>query len=162
MRKLGAVAVAVAWGMTGTMGSARAAEEPFDACQLFTQAEAEKALGTAAAPEPVNPKAKRPKVVTTCSYTGFKDEKPVEARAQFKLSRSDAEASQAFDASKLQIATKPLMVKGADAAFWSAKTGQMNVRKGRTWLIVQAGPAKPAERDLEAARKLAESLVPKL
>ena len=161
MRKVEAMGVWMALAVAG-MGLARAAEEPFDACQVFTQAEAEKVLATAAAGEPVNPKVKRPKVVTTCKYTGVKDDKPVEAQAQFRVMKTPAEAAQAFDQSKLQIATKPLLVKGADAAFWSGKTGQMNVRKGRTWLVVHAGAVKPTERDLEQARKLAEVLVPKL
>ena len=161
MRKVEAMGVWMALAVAG-MGTASAADEPFDACQVFTQAEAETVLGTAAAGETFNPKVKRPKVVTSCKYTGFKDEKPVEAQAQFRVMKTPAEASQAFDQSKLQIATKPLLVKGADAAFWSGKTGQMNVRKGRTWLIVQAGPAKAGDRDIEQARKLAEVLVPKL
>ena len=38
-------------------------EEPFDACAVFTQADAAKALGTEAQPESVNPKARRPRVV---------------------------------------------------------------------------------------------------
>ena len=41
-------------------GGALAAEEAFDACVIFTQADAEKALGTSASPEPLNPKVKRP------------------------------------------------------------------------------------------------------
>src|ERR1700740_192998 len=67
------------------------AQEAFDACDVFTAEIAEKALGTAAAPEPVNPKVKRPKVVTTCTYTGAKDGKPVAASAQFRFAKNDAE-----------------------------------------------------------------------
>ena len=159
MRKLQA---SVAIFMAMSAGAARAAEEPFDACLLFTQAEAEKALGTAAAPEMFNPKVKRPKVVTSCSYFGTKDGKPVEARAQFKSARSDAEVQHAFDEAKLRFATKPLLIPGADASFWSAKTGEMNLRKGRHWIVVTVGPPKPQEREMEPSRQLAQALAQKL
>jgi hypothetical protein len=136
-------------------------EEPFDACAIFTQADAEKALGTAAQPEPVNPKARRPKVVTTCTYTGTKDGKAVAASVQFRFGRSDQEARGAFEEARLQFQTKPLLLSGVEA-FWSGKTGQMHVRKGRTWVTVSVGPAKPSEREIDAARKLAEMLAPKI
>ena len=151
------------WAVLGMLSAAAlAAEEPFDACTVFTQAEAEKALGTAAAPEPVNPKVKRPKVVTSCGYTGFKDGKPVEARALFKAARTEAETQHAFDEAKLKFATKPMLITGADASFWSARTGEMTLRKGRTWMTVAVGPAQVTQRELNDARKLAELLAKKL
>jgi hypothetical protein len=158
MRKLHAMGV----GLLLAAGGALAAEEPFDACQVFTQAEAEKALGTAAAPEPLNPKVKRPKVVLACAYNGFKDGKPVEARAQFRASRTETETQHAFDEAKLRLATKPMLIPGTDASFWSGKTGEMNVRKGRTWIVVSVGAAKPAEREMESAKGLAQALALKL
>lgn len=137
------------------------AQDAFDACEVFTQADAEKALGVAAAPEPVNPKVKRPKVVATCTYNGFKDGKPVAASAQFRFGKTDQDAQRAFDEARLQFQTKPMLISGSDA-FWSAKTGQMNLRKGRTWLTLAIGPAKLSERDADQAKKLAEILVKKL
>ena len=158
MRKLRGVGIA----FLVMTGSAMAAEEAFDACQVFTQDDAQKALGVVAAAEPVNPKVKRPKVVTACAYNGFKDGKPVEARAQFKWAKTEAETQKAFDEEKLKTATKPLLISGVDSSYWSAKTGQMNVRKGRTWVVVQVGPPKPAEREMEPAKALAEALARKL
>ena len=143
-------------------GGALAAEEAFDACVIFTQADAEKALGTSASPEPVNPKVKRPKVVASCAYHGFKDSKPVEARAQFKSARTPAEVQQAFDDAKLKLATKPLLIPGADASFWSGKTGEMNLRKGRTWLVVTVGSPRASEREMEPSRQLAQALAQKM
>ena len=136
-------------------------EEPFDACAIFTQADAEKALGTAAQPEPVNPKARRPRVVTTCTYTGTKDGHPVAAIAQFRFARTEPEARGAFEDARLQYQTKPMLLPGLEA-FWSGKTGQMHVRKGRAWLTVSVGGAKPAERELDPAKKLAEALATKI
>jgi len=136
-------------------------EEPFDACAVFTQADAEKALGTAAQPEPVNPKARRPRVVTTCTYTGTREGHPVAASVQFRFARTEPEARGAFEDARLQYQTKPLLLPGIEA-FWSGKTGQMHVRKGRTWITLSVGGAKPAERELEPARKLAEVLAKKL
>ena len=137
------------------------AQDAFDACNVFTAADAEKALGTAAAGEPVNPKAKRPKVVAACTYTGFKEGKPVAAKAQFRFARSDAEAQRAFDDARMQLQTKPMLMSGAEA-FWSGKTGEMHVRKGRTWVTVSAGPATVKDREVESARKLAEAIAKKL
>ena len=58
----------------------------FDACTVFTQDDAENgARRRRPRREPVNPKVKRPKVVLGCTYTGFKDSKPVAATVQFKF-----------------------------------------------------------------------------
>jgi hypothetical protein len=149
-------------GILAAIAVPAAGQEAFDACQVFTQADAEKVLGTAAAGETFNPKVKRPKVVPVCAYNGFKDGKPVEARAQFRFHRTDADAQREFDSARLQYQTKPLMLSGSDASFWSAKTGQMNVRKGRTWITVSVGPPKVSEREMDPAKNLAEALVRKL
>jgi hypothetical protein len=137
------------------------AQEAFDACDVFTQADAEAALGTTAQPEPVNPKVKRPKVVTKCTYNGFKDGKPVAATAEFRFGRNEGDVKNAFGEHRLQVQTKPILLPGVEA-FWSAKTGQMNVRKDRTWVTLSVGPAKPADRDADQARKAAELVARKL
>ena len=137
------------------------AQEAFDACDLFTLAEAQKALGAAAEPEPVNPKAKKPKVVPACTYRGTKDGKPVSASATFRFARTDADAQRAFDEEKLKFQTKPMIIGGLPA-FWSAKLGNLQLLKGRTWLVVAVGGAKPVDRDAEASKKVAELLAKKL
>ena len=158
MRMLNAV------GMAALLAAvpAVAAEETFDACDVFTQADAEKALGTAAQTEPVNPKVKRPKVIPVCTYNGFKDSKPVAASTQFRFGKTEQDTQHAFDEHKLQVQTKPLIIPGTEAAFWSAKTGQMNIRKGRTWVSISVGPPKVSERDMDQAKKLAEILAKKI
>jgi hypothetical protein len=161
MRMLNAAAIAAILGAAAT-SPALAAEETFDACEVFTQGDAEKALGTAAASEPVNPKVKRPKVVPACTYNGFKDGKAVAATAQFKFGKTEGDAQKAFDDARMQFQTKPMLISGTEAAFWSSKTGQMNLRKGRAWLTVSVGPQKLSERDLNDAKKLAEILAKKL
>lgn len=138
-----------------------AAQDAFDACTVFTQADAEKALGTSAAPEPVNPKVKRPKVVLGCAYHGNKEGKPVSATAQFKFARTPDEQGRAFDEARLQLQTKPMLISGAEA-FWAGKVGQMHVRKGRAWMTLTVGGATIREREVDVAKKLAEVLVKKL
>jgi hypothetical protein len=157
MRKLTALAVLGA----ATICPLAWAEESFDACEIFTQPDAEQALGTAATSEPVNPKVKRPKVIPICTYNGFKEGKPVIATAQFRFGKTDADAQKAFDEARLQFQTKPMLISGTDA-FWSAKTGQMNMRKGRTWLTLSVGPQKFSDRQIDDAKKLAEILAKKL
>ena len=161
MRQLQAMGALAAIIAATSAPPAWAAEDAFDACTVFTQPDAESAMGTAAAPEPVNPKVKRPKVVPNCTYTGFKEGKAIAATVQFKFGRSDGEAQKAFDDARLQFQTKPMYISGADA-FWSAKTGQMNLRKGRTWVQLWVGGPKPGERDYDQSRKLAEIMVKKL
>jgi len=159
MRKSQALAVVAALGAAFIVPAA-IAQEAFDACAVFTQEDAQNALGGAAAGEPMNPK-RRPKVVLGCAYHGSKDGKPTAATAQFKFLRTPDEAARAFDEARLKLQTKPMLISGAEA-FWSGKTGQMHVRKGRTWITLTVGSATLRERDVDPARKLAEILVKKL
>ena len=137
------------------------AEESFDACAMFTQEEASRALGTAADPEPVNPKVKRPKVVPACTYRAVKDGNKVAATVTFHFGKTQEEVQRAFEDARMRLQTKPLLISGADA-FWSAKTGEMTLRKGRTWMTVAVGPAQVTQRELNDAKKLAEVLAKKL
>lgn len=137
------------------------AQEAFDACTVFTQEDAQKALGGPADPEPVNPRARRPRVVLGCAYHGSKEGKPVSAVAQFKFARSPDEAGRAFDEARLQLQTKPLLISGADA-FWAGRAGEMHVRKGRAWVTLTVGTKNAKEREVDPARRLAEILVKKL
>jgi hypothetical protein len=141
------------------------AQQAFDACEVFTKADAESALGTPAEEQPfsTNPKVKRPKVVQACTYTGTnKDGKAVTATAQFQFRASDGEAQKAFEEARMSTQTKPFLISGGAEAFWSSKTGQMNLRKGRTWVTMQVGSEKLQERDFNDARKLAEILAKKI
>lgn len=151
---------ALAAVITAAFLSPAGAQEAFDACAVFTQEDAEKALGAAAVGETANPK-KRPRVVTQCSYSGVKEGKPVTATAQFKILRNNEEAQRAFDEARLQHQTKPMLLSGAEA-FWAGKAGVMHVRKGKAWITLSVGPTKLAERDVNEARTLAEILVKKL
>ena len=136
--------------------------QAFDACEIFTQADAEAALGAAAQPPVENPKVRKPKVIPACTYTGNHDGKPVTASAHFRFGHNDEETARAFEDNRLKFQTKPLLIRGVDGAFWAGRTGEMNVRKGRTWVTLAIGPQQPAERDVEVARKAAESLAKKL
>jgi hypothetical protein len=164
MQGLKIIGVAVVLGAAALMPSAaRAVEETFDACDVFTAEDAQAALGVPAAGEPANPnpKYKKPKVILTCTYTGFKDTKPVAATVQFRFGKTNEEAQHLFDDARLQYQTKPLLMSGAEA-FWSSKTGQLNLRKGRTWLTLSVGSPKLSERDMADAKKLGEILIKKM
>lgn len=141
--------------------AAAAAQDAFDACEIFTQTEAQMALGASAQPEPVNTKARKPKVVPVCTWRGAKDGKPISASAAFRFARTEADAQRAFEDEKLKYQTKPMLIGGA-SAFWSAKLGTLQFLKGRTWVVVAVGGASPAERDAQASKKVAEALVKKL
>jgi hypothetical protein len=153
---LTAAAMLAAGAATGAF-----AQAGFDACDVFTQAEAQKALGVPAEPEPVNPKAKKPKVVPTCTWLATKDGKPISASATFRFARTEADAQRAFEEEKLKFQSKPMLI-GAATAFWSAKQGALQFLKGGTWVVITVGGTKPAERDPDVARKIAEILEKKL
>ncbi len=158
---LTAALAALLAGLPAAALAAPAAEPGFDACEVFTQAMAKAALGTAAEPEPINPKVRRPKVIPTCTYHGSKDGKPVSASVTFRFARSDAEAGHAFGEEKLKFQSKPMLIGGA-SAFWSAKLGNLQMLKGRTWVVITVGGAKPADREDDDARKVADALEKKL
>ncbi len=151
-----AAAAAAALGVASAQ-----AQDAFDACEVFGQADAQRVLGSEAAPEPVNPKVKRPKVVPTCTYWAAKDGKNISATAMFRFGRGESEAQRAFEDERLKFQTKPMFI-GGSPAFWSAKQGQLHVLKGRTWLTVTVGSTQASERDPDLARKLGEALVKKL
>ena len=154
--RLLAPSLAAAWLSTAAM-----AQEPFDACTVFTPEDAEKVLGAAAVGEATNPKLKRPRVVMNCSYSANREGKALSAKAEFRFARSPDESQRVFDEARLVHQTKPMLLSGAEA-FWAGKSGVMHVRKGRTWVTLTVGGAKPSERELADARKLAEILVAKL
>jgi hypothetical protein len=151
MRMMAAAAMAVA-----SMTAARA-QDAFDACDLFTIDEARRVLGANAEAEPVNPKARKPKVVATCTWWASKDGKPVSASATFRFARNESDARRAFDEEKLKFQTKPMLI-GDATAFWSAKQGALQMLKGRTWVVVSVGGAKPVDRDMDASKRVAEAL----
>src|SRR5262249_33064441 len=129
---------------------------------VYTADDATKMLGATANPEPVNPKVKRPKVIPICTYTGNKDGKAVATSVQFRWGKTDEEAKKEFDQARLQFQTKPLILSGVDEAFWSGKTGQLHIRKGRTWVTMSNGADKASERFIDDAKKMAEMLAKKL
>ena len=135
--------------------------QDFDACTVFTADDASKALGMPAESEAVNAKAKRPKVVPACTYTATKDGKALAATASFRWGKTDAEMQKAFDEARMQYQSKPMLISGTDA-FWSAKLGEMMLRKGRTMVTLSVGPKEAKLRDPNEARKLAEILAKKM
>jgi hypothetical protein len=137
------------------------AQESFDACEIFTVEDAQKVLGKDAAPEPVNPKMKRPKVIPSCTYLATRDNVKVAATALFKWGKTNEDTQRAFEDARMQFQTKPMLIEGAQA-FWAGKQGEMMLRKGRTWITISVGPAMPTQRDLNETRRLAEILVKKM
>ena len=162
MRFTYAMGAAALWVAGNVLAAPKVVEETWDACDVYTAEDASKILGTTANPEPVNPKVKRPKVIPNCTYTGNKDGKAVATSVQFRWAKTDEEAKKAFDEARLQFQTKPLILSGVQEAFWSGKTGQLNVRKGRTWVIMSTGSEKASERFVDDTKKMAEMLAKKL
>jgi hypothetical protein len=160
MKRTGSWALWAATAAAMAVGPA-AAQEAFDACNVFTAEDAKKVLGDSASPEPSNPKVRRPKVVLGCAYHGSKDGKAISATAQFKFARTPDDQARAFEEARLQLQTKPMLFPGAEA-FWAGKSGQMHVRKGKAWVTITVGSANVREREVEPAKRVAQSIVKKL
>ena len=137
------------------------AQDSFDACEVFTLEDAQAVLGNEATGEPANPKVKKPKVIPACTYHSSKDGAKVAATAAFKWGKNNEDTQRAFEDARMQFQTKPMLIAGAEA-FWAGKQGEMMLRKGRTWITLSVGPATPAQRDINTAKKLAEILVKKM
>ena len=144
-----------------TLALGAAAEEGFDACAVFTPEDAQKVIGKEAAAEPANPRAKRPKMIPACTYHAVKDGTKVAATASFRFGRTPEEVQRAFEGARMEFQTKPMLIEGADA-FWSARTGEMTLRKGRTWVTLAVGPSQLNQREVNDAKRLAEILARKL
>ena len=155
--------VAKSWGLALLLGSLAIpafAQDAFDACEILTADDAKAALGTDVFEATVF-KGKRPKVVPDCKYTASKDGRNLSASVHFRFARSEADLGQSFSDARMEMQTKPLSV-GGQPAFWAGKKGELHMRKGRTWVVVVVGPDKPGDRDMEAARKVAEMIAKKL
>jgi uncharacterized glyoxalase superfamily protein PhnB len=101
--------------------------------------------------------------VLSCSYSSESgDAKPPQVAAVlFRFARSDEEAKRMFSESRLEVRGRSMIIARADT-FWDEKPGQLNVLKGNVWLTVTAGPAGLQKREPGAAKKLAETLIPKI
>jgi hypothetical protein len=159
--RIGSFIRILAMAAAGVQLAPALAEESFDACEIFTVEDAQKILGKDAAPEPVNPKVKRPKVIPSCTYLATRDNVKIAATAVFKWGKTNEDTQRAFEDARMQFQTKPMLIEGAQA-FWAGKQGEMMLRKGRTWITISVGPAAPTQRDLNETRRLAEILVKKL
>ena len=131
----------------------------FDACRIFTAADAESTLGSPVVQEPVNSKVK-PKVILTCKYTATSGDARF-AMVTFRFARNAEEAKSAYSESRLELRGKPTIISGRDAN-WNEKQGQLNLLSGNAWLVIDAGPSEAKARDSAVAKKLAETLIPKL
>jgi len=140
------------------------APKDFDACRILTAEDAEKTLAVAVKRDVANSKVKsKDKTALACSYSSESgDVNALQAAAVlFRFARSDEEAKGLFSESRREVRGRPMIIARADS-FWDEKLGQLNVLKGNVWLIVTAGPAGQQKRGPEAARKLAEVLIPKI
>ena len=85
------------------------------------------------------------------------------ATAEFRFGRSEGDVKSAFGrAPPRRCRPSPSCISGSDA-FWSAKTGQMNLRKDRTWVTLSVGRRRsPPTAIPSRRRRLAELIVKKL
>ena len=76
-----------------------------------TAEDAQKVIGTEAAPEPVNPKAKRPKVIPACTYHATtKDGAKISATATFRWGKTNEDTQRAFEDARMKFDVRYYLV----------------------------------------------------
>ena len=128
----------------------------FDACTVFTPADAAQALGET--PRELPPPKTKNKVIPACTYESGEGPSTKSLSVQFRFAKNDDEARRAFSEARLEARGKPVILGGRDA-YWLDKQAQLNVLKGSHWVVITA---KVPGRESDTARKLAEILLPKI
>ena len=140
-----------------------------EACEVFTLADAKSLLGDNAKGGETGPELSSDDLaVSTCTYT-----QDAGSNAPISTSKSATLLVRAPKTSKGTISNqnefgplKPAAVQAVegygDKAYWDAPHGQLNILKNNVWYVLSYGPATPADRSLDQARQLADSLINKM
>ena len=137
-----------------------------DACDLLSQANADALIGAGSQKGGLNADASSDDVhVSTCTYTSKADTleevramKTVSVLLRAPLTETGAESNETPFASRPDGAQD---VSGyGEQAYWDPGMGQLNVLKDGAWMIISNGKARPSDRTLDEAKKLADIVVP--
>ena len=129
-----------------------------ECARIFTMEMAQQVLGSPVTPGDKNSKAditNGPIVVSQCSYSVAKGEKRLNVGLTLRRAATVDEARNTFLGSKKIYSGQDVAGLG-DLAYRTAAPAQLNVLKGRNWLIISAGTFPVADVSLQekAAREI--------
>lgn len=146
---------------SSTGSNAVSSAKALDACELFTEAEAQEVMPGAkkgdqspdASTEDIN--------VSTCSYTNnattVADIKVATVVARSALTDTGVDSNKAVFGEGMPAGSEMVTGYGSDAYFTPA-LGQLNVLKDNNWIIISYGGTRPAENTLANAQLIADKL----
>jgi hypothetical protein len=149
----------------GGSPSSSTAQTTIDACTLLTPETAATALGTevelSTAPD-TDVKIKNI-TVRSCTYSSKNPPTPKDITTVSLLVRQATDTKEAktlFEESKRAFSGTDVAMMGVDGAFWTVTLQQLNILKGRDWLIIASG--KYGKATQEQAIQTANLILPKL
>lgn len=134
---------------------------PPSACDILTLEFAQKvATGVASSDVPTPDVSSDSINVSNCNYYDIVSKVSVGLLVRGAKDETGAQTNKAqFDT--LPADTQSVSGYG-DKAYWDPTFGQLNILKNHNWYILSSGPVIPANRTLEASKKLADVIINKL
>lgn len=161
----GGVAIAVLQGKntSTTPSSNKEGFTAYDACRFLTKEKAAELLGTSATlgqePSPSNSDDLK---VTNCVYNNnagnFKDIVSVSMLVRSPLTKTGAESNAETFADASIVGDAAVNGYG-EKAMWNTTTGQLNILKDKSWIIITFGKVQANTRTLDDAKKAADLLL---
>ena len=134
------------------------AYSPPKACDILSLAVAQKvAPGVVATDAQTSDVSSDSITVSSCNYYDMTNKVSVGLLVRGAKDNAGAQSN------KTQFDTLPSGAQSVsgygDMAYWEPTLGQFNILKNHNWYILNSGPAVPASRTLEAAKKFADAII---
>lgn len=161
-----AILIAIIFGIMKLTAGPKVVYKPANACDLFTQNEAQELMGDNVIASGNQPPALGNDVaMSQCGYTDGNPDKEnmLVAAVVVRSGVNDKGVKRnvnEFKESKQNTSTDTVDSVGDDA-FFNARLGQLNVLDGKNWIIMSYGVgSEPQANTVEQALKMAEKVVP--
>jgi hypothetical protein len=129
------------------------------ACDIYTFNKAQEILGNGTKLSESSPDVKSGNtLVSTCTYTdGSTSPKTLQVSTVLVRSSTDNSSIQGFTSAKPADA---VAISGfGDQAYWNPTLGQLNILKGKNWVIISSGSGAVSGRTLEQPKQIAALIV---
>jgi hypothetical protein len=125
------------------------------ACDIYTFNKAQEILGNSTKQSEASPDTKQGNtLVSSCGYTdGSSNPKTLQVSTVLVRSSTDDSSIKGFTTGR---PTDAVTVSGfGDEAYWNPKLGQLNILKGKNWVIISSGSGAAAGRSLDQPKQVA-------
>jgi hypothetical protein len=129
------------------------------ACQIYSFARASEILGpNTKQGDDSPPTIQGNTLVSTCSYTnGASDAKLLQVSTVLLRNSTDNSSIEGF---KAAMPLNAISISGfGDDAYWSPSLGQLNILKGKNWVIISSGSGPVNERSPEQSKQVASLII---